>query len=203
MYTTCIIMMTAMSVELKAGKNISSMYSVIQRSESINLTPECTVPTIELVDIVFPLLDASEGMVQSIYLYQTGITVAALKILSRLPSYGQIRNLGANLKCDSLADEYYGHGVLHGLILQLLLKRYEKYRSLRGGGCRVRDRKSNRSSVGVFNMMKNTDAIKDSFNGELPGNVTGTIQHHIRVLEVSMTNLLYHSTEPISIHNMI
>lgn len=42
----------------------------------------------ELVDIVFPLLDASEGMVQSIYLYQTGITVAALKILSRLPSYG-------------------------------------------------------------------------------------------------------------------
>lgn len=38
-------------------------------------------------------------------------------------------------------------------------------------------------------MAKNADVIEDSLDGKLLGNVIGAIKHHIRLLEIMVTNL--------------
>lgn len=48
-------------------------------------------------------------------------------------------------------------------------------------------------------MGKNADAVEDPLNSEFPKNVVGAIKHHIRMLEVSMTNIWYYPAEPINI----
>ena len=50
-------------------------------------------------------------------------------------------------------------------------------------------------------MAENVEVIKDPFDGQLPWDVVGAIEHHIRMLEVPMTNLREHPTEPIGIHD--
>ena len=49
-------------------------------------------------------------------------------------------------------------------------------------------------------MAENAEAVEDALDGQLPWNVVGAIEHHIGVLEVPMTNLWEHPTEPKSIH---
>ena len=49
-------------------------------------------------------------------------------------------------------------------------------------------------------MTKNPETVEDPLDGQLPRDVVGVIEHHIRVLEVSMTNLREHPIEPIGIH---
>ena len=56
------------------------------------------------------------------------------------------------------------------------------------------------SIQGAIDMAENTKTIKDPLDGQLPWDVIGAVEHHIRVLEVPMTNLREHPTEPIGIH---
>ena len=75
---------------------------------SVNLAPEPTIPAVELVNGVLPLLKTTKGPMQGVELRLNGATVVALQILPHLPSSGKLRHLSRDLKCDGLADDHLG-----------------------------------------------------------------------------------------------
>lgn len=109
-HTAGLIMTATTGTGLRTGKKLSSMYSAVQRCESINLTPEYTVLTVEMINYVLSLLETSEGFVQGVELRLTGIL--ALKIVPHLTSSEKICNLSTDLKSDRLADNHLGHRVI-------------------------------------------------------------------------------------------
>lgn len=62
-HTMCLLVAMMTRAELKTDENLSSMYNVIWRCESINSTPYGTVPTVKLVDDILSLLETSESLV--------------------------------------------------------------------------------------------------------------------------------------------
>lgn len=52
-----------------------------------------------------------------------------------------------------------------------------------------RERRCNKCNRGVVNMAEKADATKNPLNNKLPGNIVGAIKHHIRVLEIAVTNI--------------
>ena len=49
-------------------------------------------------------------------------------------------------------------------------------------------------------MAKNPEAVEYPLDGQLPRDVVGAVEHHIGMLEVSMSNLRENPTEPINVH---
>ena len=49
-------------------------------------------------------------------------------------------------------------------------------------------------------MAKNPETVEYPPDGQLPRDVVGAVEHHIVVLEVPITNLREHPTEPIGVH---
>ena len=44
-------------------------------------------------------------------------------------------------------------------------------------------------------MAPNTEAIKEKLQGELPSKIIGVIEHHIRMVNVPVSNIIHHGSE--------
>ena len=83
---------------MSARKKMSSHHRARCRPKSINLAPESTITTLELINGVIPLLKPTKSPVKSVELCLAGSTVAMGQIVPYISSSGQLCNLRANLK---------------------------------------------------------------------------------------------------------
>ena len=83
-----------------------------RRGEGINLPPGLAVAAVGLIDGVFPLLKATQCLVQCVELGLAGATVATSKVRPHRMSGRKVDNLRPDARGDRLADHHLRGGVI-------------------------------------------------------------------------------------------
>ena len=124
--STSLLMLTATETGCAGDGGSYSMYRTLRWRESINLSPELTEPTIELIDGLISLLKSAQSLVECKDLSLAGNTVTPGKVCPHCMSSGKISYLSPDPRGDRLADHHLGGRVICVPFLQLLLEGIKK-----------------------------------------------------------------------------
>ena len=102
------------------------MYRTLRWRKSINLPPNLTEATVELVDGLIPLLKSAQRLIEREDLSLTGDTVAPSEVCPHRMSSRKISYLGPDPKGDRLANHHLCGRIIRVPFLQLLLKGIKK-----------------------------------------------------------------------------